>query len=66
MYLRGIGELTELNSTCWRLVYEQCGHSQELARLGIEDPRDADRYIRGGLTHCLSCQLGTRAAAPAD
>ena len=61
MQLPGIGQLTE-HGDYWRLVYDQCGHSQELARLGIEDPLHADAYIRGGIAYCLSCQAAARTA----
>jgi hypothetical protein len=54
MDLPGIGELTELDD-CWRLVYEVCVHSQALARCGIEEPRDAERYIRDAFAQCLLC-----------
>jgi hypothetical protein len=61
MYLEGIGELTEHHGY-WRLVYERCGHSLELAHAGLEDPQQAEAYIRRGLAECLSC----RAAAAVE
>jgi hypothetical protein len=64
MELHGIGELTA-HGKVWRLVYGQCGHSQDFARAGLEDPQQAETYVRGGLAHCLSCQAAA-AAETAD
>ena len=64
MRLPGIGELTQVEDY-WRLVYDRCGHVQDLARPGLEDPARATAYVRREYAHCLLCQLaaqGTRGA----
>ena len=62
MYLAGIGELTE-HRAYWLLVYERCGHSLELAHAGLEDPQQAEAYIRRGLAECLTCRAAAVAAS---
>ena len=65
MHLAHIGELLAVDD-CWRLVYDGCGHVQVLARVGLEEPRRAETYVRGDFAYCLSCQLKTRAGSAAD
>ena len=60
MDLPGIGKLTA-HGTIWRLVYDQCGHTQDFARAGVEDPQQAETYVRTGLAACLSCQAAAGA-----
>jgi hypothetical protein len=37
MRVQGVGELTDHN-TYWRLTYDECGHVQEFAREGLDEP----------------------------
>ena len=56
MRLPGIGALTAVEDY-WRLVYDRCGHVQDMGRHGLEDPVRAAAYVRRNYVHCLLCQL---------
>jgi hypothetical protein len=56
MHVDGIGELLELGAV-WRLRYSACGHVQEIAREGLEEPAQAEHDMRRHFAQCLSCQL---------
>jgi hypothetical protein len=58
MYVDSLGELTEYDRY-WRLVYDGCGHIQDVASLGLEEPALAAGYIRRNFPRCLECQLLT-------
>jgi len=61
--LPGIGALWEVGRG-WRLVYERCEHRVDVARLGLEDPRRAERFIRRNYAHCLQCRLEGSGRSP--
>jgi hypothetical protein len=60
--VQGIGELAEVGY-CWRLTYDQCGHIQEFALLGLEDPQQAVLQVSRYYTGCLTCRLEKRQSA---
>jgi hypothetical protein len=51
-----IGELRDLG-TIWRLRYTTCGHVQEIAREGLEEPAQAEREVRRHFARCLTCRV---------
>ena len=56
MRLQGIGKLTD-HDTYWRLTYDECGHIQEFAREGYDDPASAAFFVRRHYAQCLTCAL---------
>jgi hypothetical protein len=54
MKVQGVGELTD-HSTYWRLTYAECGHVQEFAREGLDEPEDAAFYVWRHYGQCLTC-----------
>jgi hypothetical protein len=45
MRVQGVGELTD-HDTYWRLTYEECGHVQEFALVGLEAPEGVAFFVR--------------------
>ncbi len=62
MRVQGVGELTDAGSY-WRLVYDDCGHVQALAREGLDDPEGAVFFVRRHYAKCLTCTLADRPVA---
>ncbi|MDQ3811647.1 MAG: hypothetical protein M3336_15305 [Chloroflexota bacterium] len=62
MHVTEIGELTD-RQTHWQLVYDQCGHDLEFARLGLDDPEQAVREVRRHYADCLTCRLNEQHSA---
>jgi hypothetical protein len=51
-----IGEVTAVGQ-CWQLEYLDCGHAQEFAREGLEDPDRLVQCIERNFSECLTCRL---------
>jgi hypothetical protein len=62
MWVQGVGELTD-HDTFWRLTYDACGHVQEFAREGLDEPDGAGLFVRHHYARCLTCALGNPVAA---
>ena len=67
MEVEGIGELFD-EGAHWRLQYYECGHVQDLARVGLEDSEPAKQYVALNYASCLDCRLqrSVRAERSAD
>jgi hypothetical protein len=61
MRVQSVGELTD-HDTYWRLTYDECGHVQEFAREGLDEPEDVAVYVQRHYAQCLTC---VRANPPA-
>jgi hypothetical protein len=53
MRVEDVGELTDLGY--WRLVYDGCGHVQEFAHEGLDEPERAILYVKRQFARCLIC-----------
>src|ERR1700730_5994725 len=53
-----IGEVVGIGP-CWRLAYDECGHVQQFAREGLEDPAKLVLNIQRNFRECLACRLTT-------
>jgi hypothetical protein len=62
MRVHGVGELTHYD-TYWHLSYDECGHVQEFAREGLDEPEGAAFFVRRHYAHCLTCALAGPVAA---
>jgi hypothetical protein len=62
MRVQGVGELTNHDSY-WRPTYDECGHIQEFAREGLDEPDVATRFVRHHYARCLTCARANPAAA---
>jgi hypothetical protein len=50
----------------WRLRYAACGHVQESARAGLEEPAQAEREVRRHFARCLARQLAQAKRPPPE
>jgi hypothetical protein len=64
MRMQGVGELTD-HDTHWYLAYDDCSHGQVVARVGLEEPERAARFVRRYFAQCLTCRLES-ARPPGD
>ena len=65
MNVSGVGEVTELDE-CWQLVYQGCGHTQDVAKMGLETGPLIEDYVRRNYAWCLTCSLKRRLGSAAD
>jgi hypothetical protein len=61
MHVQNVGELTD-HGNHWELAYAECGHTQAIAREGLESSQRAARFIGRYFSKCLACRAANRSA----